>query len=305
MSIINEKNHLGIQMEELTTIDLNLDTKDLEKIMKNILSEKVHGFSFSAYEEGQSPLDESQLNEEQLRNRIKIIEPYTEWIRTFSCTSGNELSPKIAKSMGLKTMVGAWICDDLEKNEEELESLIEIAKNGHADIVAVGNEVLLREEMSVEGLIDYIKRIKEEVPGVEVGYVDAYYIFDENPALVDACDVILANCYPFWECCQLEYAVDYMKQMYEKAVRAGRGKKVIISETGWPNEGSENRGAKPSYENAMKYFINTYQWAKNESVDVMYFSSFDEDWKVHHEGDCGAYWGLWDKKGNYKFGGKA
>lgn len=301
MSIISEKNHLGIPMSDLATIDLNIPASELEAMMKEILSNKVHGFSFSAYVEGQSPSAKSQLSAEQIRERLEIIKPYTNWIRSFSCTRGNELSPRIAKELGLKTMVGAWISDDLEMNEKELAGLIEVAKNGDADIVAIGNEVLLREELSVEDLIGYIDKVKAELPGVEVGYVDAYYIFDENPSLVDACDVILANCYPFWECCKVEYAVDYMKQMYAKVVNCAKGKKVIISETGWPNEGSDNNGALPSYENAMKYFINTFTWAKQEDIDIMYFSSFDEEWKVHHEGDCGAYWGLWDKDGNYKF----
>ena len=28
---------------------------------------------------------------------------------------------------------------------------------------------------------------------------------------------------------------------------------------------------------------------------------FDEVWKINHEGEYGAYWGLWNKDGKYKF----
>ena len=52
----------------------------------------------------------------------------------------------------------------------------------------------------------------------------------------------------------------------------------------------------------MRYFINTQKWSKEENIDVMYFSSFDELWKVGDEGDVGAYWGIWDKDGNPKYG---
>ena len=90
--------------------------------------------------------------------------------------------------------------------------------------------------------------------------------------------------------------------MYYQAVSAAKGKKVIISETGWPNLGSPDRNAVPSYENALIYFINTFTWANQEKIDVFYFSSFDETWKIEKEGDVGAYWGLWDKDGNLKFG---
>ena len=93
-----------------------------------------------------------------------------------------------------------------------------------------------------------------------------------------------------------------MKEMYNQAVRAANGKKVIISETGWPTMGCNFEGSYPSFENAMKYFINTQQWSKDDDIEIFYFSSFDEDWKVEDEGDVGAYWGLWDKNGNLKYG---
>ena len=51
----------------------------------------------------------------------------------------------------------------------------------------------------------------------------------------------------------------------------------------------------------LRYFINTFEWVNKENIDLFYFSSFDEVWKNNHEGEYGAYWGLWDKEGNYKF----
>ena len=114
--------------------------------------------------------------------------------------------------------------------------------------------------------------------------------------------MILANCYPFWEGCPAEHALLYMKEMYRRAQRAANGKPVIISETGWPNIGTPTDGAVPSFENAIKYFIDTCQWAEQDGVEIFYFSSFDEAWKVDAEGDVGAYWGLWDKDGNPKYG---
>jgi glucan 1,3-beta-glucosidase len=51
----------------------------------------------------------------------------------------------------------------------------------------------------------------------------------------------------------------------------------------------------------LDYFIKTYQWANDEEVEIFYFSSFDESWKVGAEGDVGAYGGLWDKEGQLKY----
>ena len=254
---------------------------------------------FSPYLEGQEP--GTQISEEQIKRRIEIIKPHTQWVRSFSCTEGNELIPKIAKGMGMKTLVGAWLGKYKSINEQEIEGLIKIAKAGDADIVAVGNEVLYREDLSEDELLDYIYQVKRELPGVQVGYVDAYYEFGNRPRVTEACDVILANCYPFWEGCSLEHSYLYMKDMYNRALQAGKGKKVIITETGWPNVGEIFHGAEPSEENALKYFINTQLWSKKEDIDIFYFSSFDETWKTDDEGDVGAYWGIWDKDEKPKF----
>ena len=277
----------------------NLSTADLRALVRKILDQKIHGLSFSPYIEGQGP--GTQIGAAQIRERLGIIQPYVNWIRSFSCTEGNELIPGIARESGLKTMVGVWLGDDREKNELEISNAIEVGKAGNADILAVGNEVLLRGDMSEDELLECINRVKQAVPGVPVGYVDAYFEFVDHPRITEACDVLLANCYPFWEGCPAEHALLYMKDMYRRVQQVANGKRIIVSETGWPNIGTPEGGAVPSEENAMKYFIDTFQWAEEDNIEVFYFSSFDEAWKVDAEGDVGAFWGLWDKDGNLKY----
>ena len=278
----------------------NFSKKEKDTAFLNILKKGIHGISFSVYLENQKP--GSPVIEEQIEARMKIIQPYVKWVRSFSCIDGNENIPKIAHKYGLKTLVGAWLGNDKEKNEIEIENIIQTAREGHADIVAVGNEVLLRGDLTEEEVIKYIQQVKNEITNIPVGYVDAYYEFVNHTRICSLCDVILANCYPFWEGFPIEHSLAYLKNMYYLAVKAARGKKVIISETGWPNVGSAFREAVPSYENALKYFIDTFVWADQENIDVFYFASFDEMWKIDSEGDVGAYWGLWDKDGILKFG---
>ena len=124
----------------------------------------------------------TEIGEEQIRERLAFIQPYVHWVRSFSCKEGQELIPGIAVENGLKTMVGVWLDEDREQNEVELANAIEIARAGHANILAVGNEVLLRGELSEDELIDYINRAKQAAPGVDVGYVDAYFVFVDHPA---------------------------------------------------------------------------------------------------------------------------
>ena len=291
----------GSQQSILSGIDvINLTKAELESAFLKLLKQGIHGISFSAYLESQSP--GSIISEEQIETRMKIIKPYVKWVRSFSCVDGNEHIPKIAHKHGIKTLVGAWLGDDTEKNQKEIESIIKVAKEGNADIIAVGNEVLLRGDLTEDEIIKHIQQVKMEIPNIPVGYVDAYFEFVNHPRICNLCDVILANCYPFWEGYPIEHSFSYLKNMYYMAVGAAKGKKVIISETGWPNLGTPDRNAVPSYENALSYFINTFAWAAQENIDIFYFASFDETWKIDAEGDVGAYWGLWDKDGNLKYG---
>ncbi len=276
-----------------------MSTEELKKLCKKVLEGGMHGLCFSPYMEGQKPGD--QISEEQIRRRMEIIKPYTQWIRSFSCTEGNEAIPRIAKEMGIKTMVGAWLGDDPKINKQEVENLIVLAREGYVDIAAVGNEVMLRGDLTEDELLSTLHHVKEAIPDIPVAYVDAYYEFAERPRIAEACDIILANCYPFWEGCDMDYSLLYMKDMYQRALKAANGKKVIISETGWPEKGTNLEGARPSFENALKYFMNTQKWAEEDGIEVFYFSSFDESWKVGAEGDVGAYWGLWDKDEQLKF----
>lgn len=277
----------------------SLSEEDLRGLVRKILDARIHGISFSPYIEGQGP--GTPISEDQIRERLAFIQPYVSWIRTFSCSEGNEQIPAIAKENGLKTMVGVWLDDNKEQNEIELENALAIARAGHADMLGVGNEVLLRGDLTEDELIEYIERAKQGANGVPVGYVDAYFEFEVHPRITNACEVIFANCYPFWEGCPAEHALLYMKEMYRRAQRVAGGKPVVVSETGWPNIGTPTDGAVPSLENAIKYFVDTYQWAEQDGVEIFYFSSFDETWKVDAEGDVGAYWGLWDKDGNPKY----
>lgn len=259
----------------------------------------IHGLCFSAYVEGQEPGDE--LTAEQIRRRLEILKPHTRWIRSFSCTEGNEQIPVIAHELGMKTLVGAWLGEDTDKNELEIAALIKLAKAGVVDVAAVGNEVLYRKELTEAELIAYINRVKAELPRVPVGYVDAYYEFEDHPNMTDSCDVLLANLYPFWEGCHRDYSLIYMKDQYRRAVKAGNGKRVIVTETGWPSQGEPFYGAEAGEINAMKYFIDSQQWSEEEDIEMFYFASFDEAWKVGAEGDVGAYWGLWDASEQRKY----
>ena len=154
-------NHYRQGRKHLAGVDFaRMSKEDLESLFMRILNDGIHGISFSVYLEHQVP--GSQISVEQIAERMQVVKPYVKWIRSFSCTDGNELIPQIAREFGLKTLVGAWLGDDPDKNEEELKGVIEVAKAGYADIIAVKGDVLRHISLlqNVNVVIKHGKRYK-------------------------------------------------------------------------------------------------------------------------------------------------
>ncbi len=260
---LNEKEQYSTSEKSFPEIQLEAySEEDLSKLWLKTLEMGMHGICFSMYEKDQKPGD--IIYGEQVNRRIQILKPYTKWVRSFSCIEGNEHVPRIAHENGMKTLVGAWLGNDLELNEQEIEGLITLAKEGCVDIAAVGNEVMYRNDLTEDQLIEYIKRVKEAIPHIPVGYVDAYYEFSHRPRITEICDVILTNCYPYWEGCPIEYSFQHMKSMFESAKHAGNGKRVIITETGWPSEGGSLKGAFASPSKCYEIFYRCSKLVKRK-----------------------------------------
>jgi GPH family glycoside/pentoside/hexuronide:cation symporter len=283
-----------------TGIDIEaLSKAAIHEKFNEVFKQKMHGICFTPYAENQNPGD--VITEEQIVKRLSVLTDHVEWIRVFSCTDGHEKIPAIAKSMGMKVMMGAWIGKDMERNNKEIDALSHLINEGNVDIACVGNEVLFRKELDESVLINYIQQIKKRTTGVPICYVDTYHEIINHPNLAAISDKILINGYPFWEGAPINQAGIYLQEMYNKTAAIANGKEVIITETGWPSKGATVGDAEPSTENQMLYFLEVNSWAKQANVSLFYFASFDESWKLYSEGWAGTSWGLWDQNENLKF----
>lgn len=270
---------------------------------QNTSAYKLYGINFSPYVDGQDPNLGAQVSEEQLRVRMQIVAPYTQWIRTFGSTNGLEKAGLVARSMNLRAAVGAWLGRDLQANEREIANLINAARAGHADLVIVGSEVLLRGDLSEGQLLDYMNRVKQAIPaGIPVTTADVYSQLLAHPAIISQSDVVLANYYPYWEGIKIDVAIGALHNWHQQLTAAAGGKSVWVSETGWPSEGDRIGSAVPSIDNAGFFFLNFVSWARANNVPYLYFSALDESWKARYEGEQGAHWGIFDKVGNLKYG---
>lgn len=131
---------------------------------------------------------------------------------------------------------------------------------------------------------------------------DQYIQFINRPNIVEACDLIFANVYPYWEGIDLKNAPAYLYSCYQDVVAVANSKEVVISETGWPSAGDTKGLAVPSLSNANLYFLSTISLSRAEGIKCFVFEAFDETWKAKYEGPQGAHWGIWDKEGVMKAG---
>lgn len=269
------------------------------------------GLAFSPYMDGQDPNRQSQISEQQIRDRLAIIAPWCNSIRYFGSTDGLERIGPIAKSeFGMKVMAGVWLGRDQTANARQVTNAIATARSGGCDSICVGSEVLLRGDLA-EGsassqpgdgtLIGYIKQVKEAVD-VPVTYSDTHNTILAHPAVVAECEgSVMVNIYAYWEQVDARDALNHLKTNYQRVVTAYPGKQIVIGEVGWPTAGNAQGAAVPNPGNARRFFKDVLIWMHTNSINGYWFSSHDEQWKTASEGGLqGASWGIWQSNGVMK-----
>jgi exo-beta-1,3-glucanase (GH17 family)/cellulose synthase/poly-beta-1,6-N-acetylglucosamine synthase-like glycosyltransferase len=256
--------------------------------------------SYAPFEGTSHPDVDNIPNADKIRADMKKLAPLTRAIRLYSSTGGVELVPPIAAEFGLKVTVGAWIDKNVERNEREIESAINLAKhNSNVIGVVVGNETVYRGEQKIDDLIELIKRVKKSV-NVPVTTGEIWNIWRDNPELASSVDFIAAHILPYWENFSDKQAVDQAVYIYQMLRGQFPGKRIVIAEFGWPSAGYNLRNADPGpFEQAvvLRNFV-----ARAEAIGMEYniVEAIDQPWKFF-EGGVGPYWGILNADREPKF----
>src|SRR5689334_2757626 len=201
--------------------------------------------SYAPFEGTAHPDVDNIPSTEKIRTDLRKLSTMTRAIRLYSSTGGVELVPPIAAEFGLKVTVGAWIDKNVDRNEREIESAINLArKNSNVIGIVVGNETVYRGEQKVEDLIELIKRVKKSV-NVPVTTGEIWNIWRDNPELASNVDFVAAHVLPYWENFSDKQAVDQAVYLYGLLREKFPGKRIVIAEFGWPSAGYNLKNAEP------------------------------------------------------------
>ncbi|WP_327438539.1 beta (1-6) glucans synthase [Pseudomonas donghuensis] len=260
-------------------------------------SHKLQCASYTPFDKDQSPFDQPfQLRPARMDADLALLAQRFECIRTYSMT-GLEAIPDLARKHGLKVMLGAWINANPVDSQKEVKALIASA-NANPDVVKaviVGNETLLRKEVTGPQLAALINQVKSQV-SVPVTYADVWEFWLQHPEIAPTVDFLTIHLLPYWE--------DDPKSIDDALVHVGEirqvfgnrfaPKDIVIGETGWPSEGRQRETALPSRVNEARFIRGFVAMAEQQGWKYNLIEAFDQPWKRASEGAVGGYWGLYD-----------
>jgi len=260
--------------------------------------EKLYCLSYAPFRGSQTPLDTStMITAAQIEADLTQLAGLTDCVRTYSTDFGLDQIAQIAARHGLKVMQGLWLSNDPLKNRLQIDAAVGLA-NRYPDTirsVVVGNEVLLRGDMTAADLVSTMRAVKARVH-VPVTYADVWEFWLRNRDVAVAADFITIHILPYWEDFPIpaRNAAAHVASIRAQVVAAFPGKEVIIGEVGWPSAGRMREGALPSPTNQARVIQDVLALAAREKFHVNVIEAFDAPWKRALEGTVGGHWGLLD-----------
>ncbi len=267
------------------------------------LPKRIQGFAFSPYRIDQDATLDQLPSEEQLSEDLAVLAGKTLAVRTYSTIGSVGEVPRIAwaQKPRIKVALGTWLDKRTERNEEEIQNAIRIAATQPNIIrVFVGNESLLRGDLTVNELAAYLDRVRAAVEK-PVSTAEPWHVWLAHPELANHVDFIGVHMLPYWEGVDVNEAIDYIADKMKRLETAFPGKRIIIGEVGWPSDGRTREKAVASPANEALFLRRFIARAKQDHYVYYLMEAFDQPWKSAIEGSVGAYWGVFDVNRKPKF----
>ncbi|HEY6598088.1 MAG TPA: glycosyltransferase [Pseudomonadales bacterium] len=268
-------------------------------------SGKIGGISYNPSGIFDEETFEQPVPESVIRGDMKQLSTMTSRIRTYSVSRGLDRVPYIAKEFGIKVTLGIWLSDDRLLNESELARAIEVIRDNPdvIDRVIVGNETLLRGQLTATDVVAYMHRVSNAIanPDIEVGTAEVWSTWLRHPTLAEGSAFIGIHLLPYWEGIASSQSMGYVTDRVGMIQKAFPDRKIVIAEAGWPSEGRVKRGSVPSASMEAFFVRKFLRLASKKDYDYYIIEAYDQPWKAVPEGAVGAFWGLLDADRGQKF----
>src|ERR1700710_1387489 len=194
--------------------------------------------SYAPFRGAQTPLiPTTHIAPEQIAQDLAQLAKISDCVRTYSIENGLDQVPGLAAKVGLKVIQGIWLGSNRLKNLAQISTVVRLTKEypGVITAVVVGNEVLLRGEMTTADLAALIRSVKAQVT-VPVTYADVWEYWLRNREVYEAVDFVTIHILPYWEDMPVraKFAANHVDDIRKRMSVAFPGKEILIRETGWP-----------------------------------------------------------------------
>jgi len=259
---------------------------------------KLYCVSYAPFRDDQTPLNPDLIvSPEQIQEDLIELAKISQCVRTYSVDNGLDKVPELASKVGLNVLLGVWIGDNRQKNALLSDTAIALAREYPDTVKAiiVGNEVMLRGEMTPSVLRETIRSVKTRV-NIPVTYADVWEYWLLYREIAEDVDFVTIHVLPYWENMPVraEDAAAHVIAIQKQVALAFPGKEILIGETGWPSNGRMREGALPSRTNQARIVSEMLDLAKRENIRVNLIEAYDSLWKREWEGTVGGNWGLFD-----------
>lgn len=267
---------------------------------------QIDGFAYNGFQRDESPRKQIYPSEHELASDLQLLSHYTNRVRLYSSVEMDAV-PALASELGMHVTAGAWLDRQKDRNAVEIKALVEsLRDNRNIDRAIVGNETLLRNDLTVPELIRYLDIVRRRTHK-PVSTAEPWHIWLRYPELVKHVDFITVHLLPYWEGVQRQDAVTLVLRRYEEIHRAYPRKHILIGEVGWPSNGNRVESktnftyATASVTDEAQFIRQFLPIARARHLDYFLMEAFDQPWKRADEGRTGAYWGMFDANRHPKF----
>lgn len=205
-----------------------------------------------------------------------------------------------AKKYGNKLFLGIY---DIGSVSQAVSTIAEGVKNDWAivDTVSVGNELVNSGAASVPQVLAAVGQARSALRAA--GYqgpvvtVDTFVAATSNPDLCNQSDYCAVNVHPFFDANTGapqagKFVTDAVARL--RAKLADSGKRIVVTETGWPWQGNANGAAVPGKDTQTAALSSIKSSFSSNPADCILFTAFNDMWKKPAIATFNAeqFWGM-------------